>query len=53
MTEAEAIAKLDAIDGNDIGGAHVDADQVILDLLPPGVQEAYYRVAWRAREWWH
>lgn len=51
MDEAEAIAKLDAIDGSDGEGAHATADEVLLALVSPEAREAYDRVVERADFW--
>lgn len=58
-----AIAALDAVgpgtryDGTqrirDPEGMHVEADEIILGLVPPEVREAYERVVDRAGDWWY
>lgn len=63
MTEQEAIKALDAIqsdangmsrrNGSDPEAAHVDADNVLLDLAGPEVRDAYWRVAERVGAWWY
>lgn len=51
LTTEEAVALLDAIDGRDGEGAHVEADRVLVRLVDPRVREAYDRVVDRADFW--
>ena len=55
MTIDEAIAKLDALSGDDPRAAHSDADSIVLDYLVAngavGIADAYDRVVKRCR-WW-
>lgn len=51
MTETEAIAALDAING-DPETMHVKADEVLLKFVPPAIREAYERAVERSGDWW-
>jgi hypothetical protein len=49
MTEDEAIAALDAIEGEGVDGDnHVAADEILLQLVSPEVVDAYRRLQLRA-----
>jgi hypothetical protein len=48
---ARAVASLDAIGGGDPETAHAEADEILLDVAPPDVADAYQRLRDRA-EWW-
>lgn len=48
---SEAVAALDAINGHDPEGAHGEADEVLLAVVPAEVREAYERLAARCG-WW-
>lgn len=49
----EAVAALDAIDGQDPERAHGDADVILENLAPADVKEALDRLHARARGWWY
>jgi len=51
VTTDEAVAKLDALSGDDPDGAHCEADDVLLALVPTEVADAYQRVMERC-PWW-
>jgi hypothetical protein len=58
MTPTEAIKALDRLCPptqryRDIEQAHIDADAVLLELVPPKVRDAYNRVVERAGDWWY
>lgn len=53
LTIQEAIDKLDAIDESDCEGAHMDADDVLLELVDERVREAYRRLVVRCGWWAH
>jgi hypothetical protein len=46
-----AVERLNAIEGGDPEGAHGEADQVLLALVPAEVREAYRALVARC-EWW-
>lgn len=52
MTEEEAIDKIDLLDGGDPECAHSMADEILEQLVSPGVRDAIQRLrdrcAWRA-----
>jgi hypothetical protein len=49
MTEAEAVAALDALTSGDQEGDHIAADEILLAAVPPAVKAAYGRARARAR----
>jgi hypothetical protein len=51
MNNTEAIEKLAAIDVSDYEAAHNEADEVLLELVPKSVSEAYRRLQERAKNW--
>lgn len=51
LTPDEAVAALDAIDGADADGAHGEADNILLCVVPPAVEAAYRRLIARCG-WW-
>ncbi len=51
ITPEEAVARLDAIGNGDPEGAHSEAEDVLLELAPREVQEAFIRVMER-QPWW-
>lgn len=51
LTVEEAIEQLNSIDVFDPEGAHVEADDILFQLAPLEVQQAYDRVTERA-SWW-
>jgi hypothetical protein len=58
MTTEEAVAALDAIQPpeqrhRDAEGAHCDADEVLLQFVPPEVSAAYQRLVERVGAWWY
>jgi hypothetical protein len=54
MTDDEAIAALDAIEGEGVDGVnHSAADKILLELVSPEVADAYRRLQLRAEGWWH
>lgn len=48
---AEAVERLDAVDGSDPERAHSEADAVLLSVVSPEVRDAYRRVTARC-SWW-
>lgn len=48
----KAVKNLNEIDAGDPERAHKEADQIILDLLPTEVKEAYDGVVDRSWGWW-
>lgn len=42
---AEAVARLDALTGVDPQGDHNEADDILLDFVPPEIRTAYERLA--------
>lgn len=53
MTIEEAVAVLDAISGSDPEVAHMEADDVLFELAPVEVRDAYARLTSRCRWWAH
>jgi hypothetical protein len=53
VTEAEAVAALDAISGGDNETNHSDADGILLDCVSPAVADAYRRLVERCSWWAH
>ncbi len=53
MTIEEAVAVLDAIMGDDTEGAHIQADAVLVKMVPEEVKAAYERLKGRARGFWY
>jgi hypothetical protein len=51
MTVEEAVVALDELNASDAEGAHSEADDILLELVPPEVKAAYYRLVARA-PWW-
>lgn len=51
MTPEEATTRLDAIGVGDPEGAHIEADDVLLALVPSDVAAAYLRLQDRL-PWW-
>ena len=49
---AEAIARIDALDGDDPEDDHAAADEALWSLVPPEVNEALIRAMKRADGWW-
>lgn len=47
----KAVADLDAIDGGDAEGAHAEADEVLLRMVPRQVRQAYERLRERSARW--
>ena len=53
MTDQEAIAALDAIEGEGVDGDNHDAaDKLLLELVSPEGADAYRRLQLRAEGWW-
>jgi len=51
MTPAEAVAALDAIDLRYPEAAHIEAEDILLDLVPLEVREAHQRLVDNCA-WW-
>jgi len=47
MSEAEAVAALDALDVSDRDEARIEAESILLTLVPDGVKRAYGRYVQR------
>lgn len=51
MNAKDAVKALDALDVSDCEAAHSLADDILLDVVPKSVRDAYERVVKRAG-WW-
>ena len=52
MTKAEAVRRLDALDGGDPEADHGDADAILLEFVPPEVRRAWTRARERVGFWY-
>lgn len=52
LTEDEAVAALDAMNGTDQEGDHITADDILLRAASPAVRAAYVRCMERTGPWW-